>query len=107
MKPGVQVAAHFHRTFSESFYVLDGTLQVFDGDRWHDVNPGDVVYVPAGGIHGVKVVGDSPAELLTIFSPGVPRELFVYELLDISRTGATLSRDEWTEFYRRHDQYLV
>ena len=32
-RPGTDVAAHFHRTFSESFYVLIGSLDVFDGAR--------------------------------------------------------------------------
>jgi quercetin dioxygenase-like cupin family protein len=107
MAPGAQVAAHFHRTFSESFYVLEGRVEVFDGDRWSDMQGGDLVYVPAGGIHGLRAVDDSPAELLTIFSPGIAREEFVFELLQISAEGATLSPEEWAEFYRRHDQYMV
>jgi hypothetical protein len=53
------------------------------------------------------VVGDTPAEVLTIFSPDIAREKFVYELLEITRTGRTLSPDEWTAFYGRHDQYMV
>jgi len=107
MRPGTEVGGHFHRTFSESFYVLQGELQFFDGDRLDDVNTGDLVYVPRGGIHGLKVEGDTPAEVLTIFSPGIAREEFVYELLQITRTGRTLSSGEWAEFYARHDQYMV
>jgi quercetin dioxygenase-like cupin family protein len=107
MNPGTEVAAHCHRTFSESFYVLDGELQVFTGDGSVGATTGDLVYVPPGGIHGLKVVGDTPADVLTIFSPGIAREEFVYELLEITRTGRTLSPDEWTEFYGRHDQYMV
>ena len=26
-------SAHFHRTFSESFYVLTGTVRLYDGER--------------------------------------------------------------------------
>ena len=86
---------------------MQGELQFFDGDRLDDVNTGDLVYVPRGGIHGLKVEGDTPAEVLTIFSPGIAREEFVYELLQITRTGRTLSSGEWAEFYARHDQYMV
>lgn len=25
---------HFHKTISESFYILDGTVRFFDGPRW-------------------------------------------------------------------------
>ena len=31
---------HFHRTFSESFYVLAGTVRIYDGSRWIDTRPG-------------------------------------------------------------------
>jgi mannose-6-phosphate isomerase-like protein (cupin superfamily) len=107
MNPGAEVAGHFHRTFSESFYVLHGDLEFFDGDRLVDVTIGDLVYVPPGGIHNLKVLGETPAEVLTIFSPGIAREAFVYELREMTRTGRTLTPDEWTEFYGRHDQYMV
>src|SRR5690348_3860360 len=43
---------HFHRTISESFYVLTGTVAIYDGTRWVETSPGDWVHVPAGGIHG-------------------------------------------------------
>jgi uncharacterized cupin superfamily protein len=33
--------AHFHKTFSESFYVLSGTLSLFDGRAWVDAARGD------------------------------------------------------------------
>lgn len=43
---------HFHRTISESFYVLLGTVRIFDGTDWVDVTPGGFAHVPIGGIHG-------------------------------------------------------
>ena len=48
-----------------------------------------------------------PAEVLTLFVPGVPRERFVPELLEIRQSGRQLSKEEWAEFYRRHDQYML
>jgi quercetin dioxygenase-like cupin family protein len=52
---------HFHRTISESFYVLDGTIAIFDGRAWIDTRPGDFVHVPEGGIHGFKNRSGAPA----------------------------------------------
>lgn len=106
-RPGPDVAAHFHRTFSESFYVLAGSLDVFDGARWVTSSSGDLVHVPRGGIHGLRVTGAESAEVLTLFTPGIPRERFVLELLEISTSGQQLSPSEWTEFYARHDQFMV
>jgi uncharacterized cupin superfamily protein len=33
---------HVHRTFSESFHVLEGRLAVLDGDTWTTAGPGDL-----------------------------------------------------------------
>ena len=100
-------SAHFHRTFSESFYVLSGTASVYDGQRWVDASAGDFVYVPRGGIHALNNDSDQVVEMLVVFSPGVPRERFAEELIAIRESGRQLSPGEWTEFYARHDQYMV
>lgn len=98
---------HFHRTFSESFYVLSGTVQLGDGDDWVDAGPGDFLYVPEGGIHAFRNVEDEPASMLILFAPGAPREHFFEELAEIRRSGRQLTPGEWTDLYARHDQYMV
>src|SRR5688500_16499070 len=42
---------HFHRTLSEAFYVLTGTVRLYDGRDWVDGSLGDFLFVPEGGIH--------------------------------------------------------
>ena len=37
--------AHFHRTITESFYVLEGTVTIFDGKDWLKVHAGDFAHV--------------------------------------------------------------
>jgi quercetin dioxygenase-like cupin family protein len=106
MPEGSEVGAHFHRTFSESFYVLSGRIELWNGDAWRGVSAGDLAYVPRGGIHGLRVV-QGPAEVLTLFVPGVPRERFVLELLELRQSGRHLTQQEWADFYQRHDQYMV
>ena len=32
---------HFHKTFSESFYVMEGTVRLFNGETWIDAVKGD------------------------------------------------------------------
>ena len=61
---------HFHRTISESFFVLSGTVSLYDGLAWKDAGPGDFMYVPAGGIHGFKNESGEPASMLLLFAPG-------------------------------------
>jgi mannose-6-phosphate isomerase-like protein (cupin superfamily) len=100
-------SAHFHRTFSESFYVISGTVRLFNGGTWVNATAGDFLYVPEGGIHAFRNDGDDPASMLILFAPGAPREAYFRELAEIGASGRTLSSEEWTELYARHDQYMV
>lgn len=100
-------AAHFHRTMSESFYVLEGTIRLYDGARWVDTEPGEFLFVPEGGIHAFRNESGEPATMLILFAPGAPREAYFEELASIAETGRQLSNEEWTELYRWHDQYMV
>ena len=93
--------AHFHKTFSESFYVIDGTVSLFNGDKWMDATPGDFLYVPEGGIHAFHNASEDKASMLILFSPGPPRERYFQALAEIAESGRTLSEEEWAE----HDQY--
>lgn len=96
---------HFHRTFSESFYVLSGTVRIFDGRSWVDCVAGDFVHVPEGGVHGFSNDADAPASMLILFAPGAPRERYFTELAELAASGRELSPQERLEFLARHDQY--
>ncbi len=69
---------HFHKTFSESFYVMEGTVRLFNGETWIDATKGDFLYVP---------------------------QEYFSELAEIRSAGRTLTDEEWIEVWARHDQY--
>jgi mannose-6-phosphate isomerase-like protein (cupin superfamily) len=96
---------HFHRTISESFYVLSGRVRIFDGDQWIDTGGGDFVHVPPGGIHGFRNESGEPASMLLLFTPGAPREEYFHTLF----TGGTrtMSDEEKAAFYLRHDNHWL
>jgi mannose-6-phosphate isomerase-like protein (cupin superfamily) len=96
---------HFHKTFSESFYVMAGTVQLYDGRSWADAQRGEFLYVPPGGIHAFRNASDQPASILILFAPGAPREDYFRETAEIAEAGRQLSYDEWTDLFARHDQY--
>ncbi|MBM7784948.1 cupin domain-containing protein [Tenggerimyces flavus] len=100
-------SAHFHRTMSESFYILSGSIRLYDGSQWVDTSPGDYLYVPPGGIHAFRNESGSPATMLILFAPGAPREGYFEELASIGASGRKLTPEEWTDLYQRHDQYMV
>ncbi|MDX3656723.1 cupin domain-containing protein [Streptomyces sp. ID05-26A] len=98
-QPGAR--PHFHKTFSESFYVLEGEITLLDGDEWVRAGEGDFLYVPADRPHAFRNDSDAPVRMLILFSPGIAREDFFLEV------GAAkgLSEEELVAFYERHDQY--
>jgi mannose-6-phosphate isomerase-like protein (cupin superfamily) len=98
---------HFHRTFSESFYVLEGTVSLYNGEAWVDATAGDFLYVPKGGIHAFANSRDMPAAMLILFAPGFARERFVEAMNEFANAGRELGPEEWTAFYREYDQYMV
>ena len=99
--------AHFHKTISESFFILAGMVRLFNGERWIDATAGEFLHVPAGGVHAFGNESGEPAWMLILFAPGAPREAYFEALAEISASGRQLSAAEWTELYRRHDQYMV
>ncbi|MCC5581469.1 cupin domain-containing protein [Microtetraspora sp. AC03309] len=98
---------HFHRTMTESFYVLSGTIRLYNGERWVEGTPGDFLYVPEGGVHAFRNESGEPASMLLLFTPGAPRESYFEELAEIAAGDRELSPEEWTEVFSRHDQYMV
>ncbi|MCC2642256.1 MAG: hypothetical protein K0S45_2669 [Nitrospira sp.] len=98
--------AHFHRTMSESFFVLTGTLRLFNGERWIDARAGDFLFVPEGGVHGFHNESDEPASLLLLFAPGAPREGY-FEAIAEKAAGRRFSEEEWMDLCRRHDNYFI
>ncbi len=94
---------HFHRTISESFFVLSGAVRLFDGARWIDATAGDFLFVPEGGLHAFRNESGEPASMLILFAPGAPREAYFEGLSGLGQ----LSDEEKAEFFIRHDTYWV
>ena len=52
------------------FFVLDGTMSFFVGDRWVDAPTGSFVLVPGGVTHDFQNRGDTRAGALNVSAPG-------------------------------------
>lgn len=94
---------HFHRTISESFFILSGTVRLFDGAAWIDARAGDFLYVPVGGLHAFRNESGEPASLLLQFAPGAPREAYFEGLPELGH----LTDRERARFFLRHDNHFV
>jgi quercetin dioxygenase-like cupin family protein len=98
---------HFHRTFSEAFYVLDGQISLFNGTDWRDGRAGDFLYVPPRGIHGFRNDSGAPVSMLILFAPAPTREEYFRELGERIASGRTYTDAERAAFMARHDQFEV
>ena len=97
-------APHFHRAITESFYVLEGRVRLYDGNGWVTATSGDFLHVPEGGLHGFR--GSDRARMLLMFTPGAPREHYFETLAAVGR-GGTLTDDERVQFMLQHDTHWV
>ena len=98
---------HFHRTISESFFVLSGTVRLFNGEDWTAASAGDFLFVPEGGLHAFRNESREPASMLILFAPGAPREGNFEGLAEMAVAGRKPGDDELAEFFIRHDTYWV
>jgi mannose-6-phosphate isomerase-like protein (cupin superfamily) len=94
---------HFHRAMSEAFFVLSGTVKLYDGTDWIDGHPNDFLYVPPGGIHGFRNEAEEPTSILILFAPGAPREHYFEGLAKLGE----LSDDERREWFIKNDNFFV
>ena len=94
---------HFHRAITESFYVLSGEVELYDGTGWKTGRPGDFFFVPFGGLHAFR--GGGHGSMLLLFTPGAPREDYFETLAGLA--DHPLSEEERVEFMIRHDTYWV
>jgi quercetin dioxygenase-like cupin family protein len=79
MPPGFASPYHTHHLEDEAFYVLDGEMAFVCNGQWTIAGPGTFVFGPRNIPHGFKVLGDAPARMLLLCTPGGFTE-FVVEM---------------------------
>jgi quercetin dioxygenase-like cupin family protein len=79
LPPGFESPYHVHTNEDEAFYVVEGEMAFIVDGKWMVAGPGTYAFGPRNLPHGFKVVGETPARLLLLCSPG-GFEGFVNEL---------------------------
>jgi mannose-6-phosphate isomerase-like protein (cupin superfamily) len=74
--PGNGVPLHIHNKEEEHFIVVEGTLDIANGDRRWDAPAGTSVTVRRGVPHAWCNPSDTPLRMLVVFSPGQIDGLF-------------------------------
>jgi mannose-6-phosphate isomerase-like protein (cupin superfamily) len=68
--PGFATPRHLHHHDDEAFYLLSGTIRVYQGDDEWDAGPGSFVLLSRGRPHAFTVTGTEPVRLLQLTWPG-------------------------------------
>src|SRR5262245_14986009 len=56
-----EVKPHYHASHTEHVYVIEGTGQMLLGNQTIFVGPGDLIYIPEGTVHALRVTSkDKP-----------------------------------------------
>ena len=69
LAPGGEAPPHIHHREDETFYVLEGSLELRLGEVTHVVRAGDYMQVPRGTMHSLRNVGEHTARALVTFVP--------------------------------------
>lgn len=102
VRPGGGVSPHFHKRHSDSFYVLEGELELHVGEEVLTGSTGAYVLAPAGVVHFFRNASDRPARVLNLHTPGGFAE-YRRELETLREQGAEPDR----AFFERHDIFDV
>jgi len=70
MPPGFESPYHTHHLEDEAFYVLEGEMAFVCDGIWTMARTGTYVFGPRNLPHGFKVLGDTPARMLLLCTPG-------------------------------------
>jgi quercetin dioxygenase-like cupin family protein len=86
--PQIGAPPHIHHRETEAFYVLEGEFEFLKGERTVRAGVGEFVRVPRGVVHGFTNVGDEPARLLGIVTPGGMHEKMLAQIGEQAKTEA-------------------
>ncbi len=101
-------APHVHRTATECFIVLEGTLRLTVGEAVHDLEPGGAAHVPPGTVHAFSNPFDAPCRYLALLTPGMGFERYFEELAVLvaaSPTWPPADPSAVVELARRYDTF--
>ena len=64
-----EVKAHRHVYHTEQVVILDGEGEMLIGDKKSSVRKGDILFIPKGTLHSLKVLSPTPMKVLSIQAP--------------------------------------
>ena len=100
--PGGGTALHLHKLHSDSFYVLEGELELRVGDETVHATAGAYALAPPGVPHAFRNTGSVTARALNLHAPGGFAR-YLRELAELRAAGT----EPDAAFFERHDIYDI
>jgi quercetin dioxygenase-like cupin family protein len=85
-QPGSEFAQHTHDVSTDTILVLEGEVNLKQGDTLRLFRGGEAAYIPPGEIHGTVTAGTTPAVMISFQNP--PDLVLYTGARDSSKTGA-------------------
>lgn len=104
--PGGGPPPHYHTREDETFYVLEGAVEFFQGGQWTAASPGTVVFMPKHEVHTFRNVGSTPLRLLITTVPSGFENFFAKCSQEFAKGGAP-DMARITEIAAEHGIYFV
>jgi quercetin dioxygenase-like cupin family protein len=67
--PGAEPPPHIHRSTDELYCLLEGELEVLDGERTFTARAGSAFHIPRGTLHAWRNATAEPARALLLITP--------------------------------------
>ena len=93
-KPGSEFAQHVHDYSDDTILVLEGEVNLRQGDSLHLFKAGESAFVPTGQIHGTVTAGKSEATMISFQNP--PDLILYTGARDSKRPGAAAPKGDIT-----------
>jgi len=74
--PGSGPPPHIHHSVDEVYWLLEGELEVLDGERTFTAKAGSVFHIPKGTLHAWRNATTEPARTLLLIVPAGFEEFF-------------------------------
>ena len=96
--PGDGPAPHVHHDSDELFYLLEGRMRFWVGERTVEAEAGAFLFVPRGTVHAARNVGAGPVRLLAAHVPAGPERDMVAFAQAPREERDCLARESGSEF---------
>ncbi len=96
---------HVHHSGSETFYVLEGTMEFALDQERITATPGTCVHIPAGAVHAFSNPGPGRVRYAEILCPGSLLGM-IEDIVELLHAGVS-DQEQLAAVFRRHDSEVV